>query len=140
MVGVVSIVQFVPLIVLSPLGGLLADRLGIMRLMILGRLVSAAGSGSLAVVLVIVPAGVPSTLWPVIASALVVGTGFALGSPAMQAVVPSLVPSRDLPTAVALDNMPLMLGRTVGPMIGAVVVGVAGFAAEIGRASCRERV
>lgn len=128
-VGAVSIVQFVPLILLSPLGGLLADHVGLVRLMMLGRILSAGGSGGLAVFLMFYAGGVPPTVLPVMLSAFVVGTGFALGSPAMQAVVPSLVSPRDLPGAVALDNMPLMLGRTVGPALGALLIGVAGFAA-----------
>lgn len=128
-VGLVGIAQFAPLILLSPVGGLLADRLGQKPLMIAGRLISAGGSGAMALYLALDPEPGAAAVVPLFASALVVGAGFAMGGPAMQAVIPSLVAPRDLPAAVALDNMPLMVGRAFGPALGAALITTLGFAA-----------
>lgn len=134
-VGLVGIAQFAPLILLSPLGGLLADRLAQKPLMITGRVISAGGSGGMALYLAIKPESSTATVWPLFVSALVVGTGFAMGGPAMQAVIPSLVAPRDLPGAVALDNMPLMVGRAFGPALGAALIATFGFAAAFAAAA-----
>lgn len=134
-VGLVGIAQFAPLILLSPAGGLLADRLGQKPLMIGGRLISAGGSGGMALYLALNPEPSATAVASLFASALVVGTGFAMGGPAMQAVIPSLVAPRDLPGAVALDNMPLMVGRAFGPALGAALITTAGFAAAFAAAA-----
>lgn len=128
-VGLVSMAQFVPQLLLAPLSGALADRGDRRRQIVLGRLVVAAGSGSLAIWLGLVGVeGLPGA-WPVIAAALVVGIGFVVGGPAMHALLPDLVRRGELASAVALSNMPFTVGRAAGPALGAFVAFTAGPAA-----------
>jgi MFS family permease len=72
---------------------------------------------------------------PLLAASLVVGVGFSIGSPAMQALVPALVRPEELPSAVALDNFPMMIGRAVGPAVGAAVALNMGFGAAFALAA-----
>src|SRR5690606_23925019 len=76
---------------------------------------------------------------PLIVFSTIVGCGFALGTPAMQAMVPRLVKVSELSRASTLDTMPMILGRAIGPVLGGVLaVGIsydiAFFAASAGHA------
>ncbi len=124
-VAVVSVVQFVPQIVLAPIVGPLADRSSRGRLVAYGRLFCIVGSGGLALWIWIVGADAVS-IEAILLSTLVVGTGFAVSGPAMQAMVPDLVERSEVGRAVALDSMPTMFGRAAGPAIGALLAAVAG--------------
>jgi MFS family permease len=55
-----------------------------------------------------------------------IGLGGALSAPAWQAIMPELVPRRELATAVALNSAGFNLARAVGPAIGGLLVAAAG--------------
>ena len=122
MVGLVSAVQFAPQLLLAPLSGKLADRGNAPAQIALGRLLTGSGSVGLAGWLWAV-GGVEglSGAAPVVLSSAVVGLGFVVGGPAMQSIVPSLVRPGELAAATSLDGAPMILGRAVGPALGAVV-------------------
>src|SRR5262245_14802392 len=54
------------------------------------------------------------------------GIGTALQTPALQAVVPELVPREGLPLAVALNSMGMNIARAVGPAVGGILIAAAG--------------
>lgn len=125
-VGLVSVMQFGPQLVFAPLSGAMADRGDRRRQVILGRLIAASGSGGLALWIALVGVdGLPGA-WPVVATALVVGIGFVVGGPAMNAMIPALVRPNELATAVALNSVPFTIARAGGPAVGAVVAASAG--------------
>jgi predicted MFS family arabinose efflux permease len=62
----------------------------------------------------------------VLVSAIVVGIGFVVGGPAMNALIPALVPRQDLGSAVALNAAPITLARSVGPALGAFAAATVG--------------
>ena len=125
-VGLVSVAQFGPQLFLAPLSGAMADRGKRKAQVIVGRAIVAVGSGGLAITIWLVGVeGLPG-VWVVIAAAGVVGTGFVTGGPAMNAILPSLVGPKELPTAMALNNLPFSIGRAVGPALGAFIVVTAG--------------
>jgi MFS family permease len=128
LVGAVSVGQFLPQLLLTPWSGAQADRGDRRRQIIVGRLVTA--SGSIGLVLWGAIAGLSGTsgAYVVIGAATVVGIGFALGGPAMNAVIPSLVRPNELPAAVALSSVPFTVARASGPAIGAVLVTTLGAA------------
>ena len=66
---------------------------------------------------------------PVLIGSLLVGFGFVVGGPAMQSIVPNLIRDGELSTAMALNSMPMTVGRIVGPATGAYL------AAHLGSAS-----
>lgn len=134
-VGVVSVAQFGPQLVFAPLSGAFADR-GDRRLqVVLGRAIAATGSGSLAVAIMIVGVdGLPGA-WPVVAAAFVVGVGFVIGGPAMNALIPSLVRPGELASAVALNSIPFTIARAGGPAVGALIATTSGPALAFGVAA-----
>jgi len=57
------------------------------------------------------------------------GVGAPLTVPAWEAIVPQLVPGRDLPAAVAVNSVGMNISRAVGPALGGPVTGFLGIAA-----------
>jgi len=125
MVAIVSVALFGPQ-VLSPASGALADRGSRRLLLAAGLFISGLGSGGLALWIWAVGLdGLPGA-WPVVGSSLVVGIGVVLGQPALQALVPGLVRSDELAAAVALNTMPMVVGRALGPLVGVATATVLG--------------
>ncbi len=135
LVGAVSIGQFTPQLLLAPWSGARADRGDRRRQLLLGRMVTAAGSGGLALWIWLIGIDGTSGAAVVIAAATVVGIGFALGGPAMNALVPALVRPQELPGAIALGSLPMTVARSAGPAIGALLLYSAGPAAAFGVAA-----
>ncbi len=132
LVGAVSVMQFLPSLVLAPWAGAVTDRVDRRRLLLASQLLSAAAAGGLAVWTALVGVeGLPGP-WPVLAAALVIGVGYAFSVPAMQALVPALVPPRDLDAAIALNSVTFNVARAVGPALGAVALVALGPAAAFG--------
>jgi len=126
LVGAVSLAQFAPQFFLTPWSGARADRMDRRRQLIAGRLVTAVGSGGLMLWVLTVGLSGTAGAVAVIVAAFVVGLGFALGGPALQALLPSLVRPSELPAAVALNSVPFTLARSGGPAVGALLVTAGG--------------
>lgn len=120
MVGLVGVVQFAPQLILSPTSGKWADTGNPARQILLGRVLCVAGSGATAIWFFAVPdiAGMSAAV-PILLGSALVGFGFVVGGPAMQAIVPNLIRDGELPTAMALNSIPMTIGRVVGPATGA---------------------
>jgi MFS family permease len=118
MVGLSSFSQFAGTIVLAPWSGAAADRFDRKQLIIGTQLGAMAVTGTLA----ILAAFHWDTVPVILALALLLGFVTAFGSPAMNAIVPSLVSREDLGAAIAMNSVTFNLARAVGPMLGALVV------------------
>jgi MFS family permease len=126
LVAAITIGQFVPQLVLTPWSGARADRSDRRRQLVTGTTITATGSGLLALWSATVGlAGTPGAV-AVILAAVVVGIGFAIGGPASQSLLPSLVRRSELPTAIALSSMPMTVARALGPAVGAILVTAGG--------------
>jgi predicted MFS family arabinose efflux permease len=127
-VGLLYWCQLGPALVLSPLGGLLADALDRRRLLLTGQVQQLAFSIVLAV---LASADDPSR--PALAvCVLALGIGNAVVGPAMASTPLQLVPPEDLRGAVALQSVSMNLTRVIGPAIGAVVYSQVGPGAVFG--------
>lgn len=133
MVGLVGVVQFAPQLILSPTSGKWADTGNPARQILLGRVLCVAGSGFTAAWLFVEPSqqGM-SAAAPVLLGTLLVGFGFVVGGPAMQSIVPDLIRDGELSTAMALNSIPMTIGRIVGPASGAYLAAHLGAAAGFG--------
>lgn len=118
LVGVVNFSQFAAVLFLAPLAGSAADRFDRRRLVILMQVV-AAGLASLLATLTAL--GEPSP-YAVIGVALALGVTMAISTPALQAIVPSLVSRLELPAAIALNAVTFNLSRALGPIAGVFVI------------------
>lgn len=125
-VGLVSVAQFLPQVVLAPWAGARADRGDRARQLMWGRLTSAAGGCGLAAWLAAVGDSAIGGSTPVVAASLVVGVGFAVTGPAVMAIMPALVRPSELGTAMALTQAPYTVARTIGPAIGSTLLVMSG--------------
>jgi MFS family permease len=107
--------QIAPSLVLSAIGGVVADRIPPQRVIIAGNVMIALGEGTFGI---LVLTGHPR-LWQMIGLEIITGTGMAVFYPASQALLPRLVPSGLLQQASAISR----LGMNAGQMAGAVVAG-----------------
>jgi MFS family permease len=112
----------VPVLVLSPWAGSIADRVDRRKLLLATQLAAAALSGALAG---LAWAGA-ATEWVVIGFAGAMGVTSALSSPAQQALITALVEHEDVPQAVALNSMTFNLARAIGPATAAGVIAALG--------------
>ncbi|HEX2851403.1 MAG TPA: MFS transporter [Acidimicrobiales bacterium] len=117
-VGVVNFAQFVGTFVLVPWSGAAADRFDRRRLMVVMQVFSTAVTG----VLALLTATGHTTAPVVVGLALLLGIATAFSVPAMQALVPLLVPVHELAGAIALNSVTFNLARAIGPVLGAFVI------------------
>jgi MFS family permease len=118
LVGVVNFSQFAAVLFLAPVAGTAADRFDRRRLVIVMQILAAGLAATLAVMAAV---GQPSA-YAVIAIALALGVTTALSTPALQAIVPSLVSRAELPAAIALNAVTYNLSRALGPIAGVFVI------------------
>lgn len=134
-VGLVSVVQFGPQLLFSPLSGKWADRGDAKRQLLVGRLLCLLGSGLLALWLLVSDPDGWHTAAAVLCCSLLVGLGFVIGGPAMQSVIPRLVTRDELPAAMALNTAPGTAARFAGPAVGAFLAAHYGASAGFGFAA-----
>jgi MFS family permease len=115
-----------PILLLMLIGGVIADRHDRRRLLTGSQYVQAFSALTLAL---LVWTG-EVTIWFIFLLSFISGCGQAFGGPAYQALIPSLVPRRDLPNAIALNSTQFNLSRVLGPVAGGAVL------ATIGAAAC----
>jgi MFS family permease len=125
LLGVLNFAQFIPVLVLSPWAGAVADRVDRRILTLVTQAVAAALAAVLAVLAWTGAVGE----WTVIALGLGAGVTSAFSAPAQMALVASLVDEDDLPQAVALNSMTFNLARAIGPATAAAVIATAGIPA-----------
>jgi MFS family permease len=115
LVGMVSVAQFLPLVLISPQAGAVADRVDRRRMVLISQSLAAASATAIAVVALSVGVqGLPGS-WPIIAAAAGIGIGNALTQPAMNSLVPGLVDEQDLASAISLTSLTYNVGRALGP-------------------------
>lgn len=120
--GVVIALQFLPMLVLGPLGGVAADRFDKRRLLYMTQ----AGAGSLALVLGLLVSVGAIRLWMVYVLAAGLGMVHAVDNPTRHAFVLEMVGPGELPNAVTLNSVMVNLARVVGPGVAGVLIGTVG--------------
>ena len=116
--GLVAAAGFIPIGVLAPLGGALADRLDRRRWLMATTLAEMSFAAALAV-LAAVGDDPPGVL---VLFSFLGGASGAIGFPAYQAMVPDLVPADDLLGAVSLSSAQFNLGRVIGPALAGLAL------------------
>lgn len=121
--ALVAAAAFLPLGLLSPVGGAVADRTDRRRWLLVGNLVETALTAGL-VVLSATGRASPGAVTFVV---FLGGCMAALLFPVQQALVPDLVPRDEVLAASSLGMAQYNLGRVVGPALAAVIVSVGSF-------------
>jgi len=117
-VGITNAALFIPVLLFAVPAGALADRTDRLRLLARSQL----ASGSLATLLAVLVAIHAANRYAVVAIATGLGLSIAVALPAMQSMIPSLVPNEEMSEAIGLNALTFNLARAVGPVIAAVTI------------------
>ncbi|MBV9579846.1 MAG: MFS transporter [Chloroflexi bacterium] len=116
--GVLTVFQFTPALALSLVAGVVADRVGKQRLIMITSTLEALQA--LAMAAVTFSGNVQ--LWQIYLLAFLLGLFTTFETPARQAFVSELVPREDIQSAVALNSSVFNAARVVGPGIGGIIL------------------
>lgn len=121
-VGLTTFAQLGPMLILSPVGGAIADRVDRRRMMVS----IAAAQAALSLVLAVVALDESPNRLALVLIVLGIGCATALNGPTANATLPSLVPREDLQPAIAINSVSMNSSRVVGPLLGGLVSSLAG--------------
>ncbi|WP_443054758.1 MFS transporter [Streptomyces sp. NBC_00691] len=122
-VGLVGLFSLVPLVVFGLYGGAIADTVDRRKL----GLYSACGSAVLSVGLASAAFAGFHRVWFLYGIVALQAVCAALNSPARSSMIPRLLPPEQLRAANALNSMVTTFGMLVGPSLGGLIVGFAGY-------------
>lgn len=125
MLGLMSIAAMLPAGLLSPLGGVVADRFSRKHVIIAADMFVGVVSLLLALLIVLDF----FSIWLIVALTVVRSCGQAFHSPAMMAAMPQLVPERHLLRVNSLDQLLIGIAGIISPAIGIALLTVFGLQA-----------
>lgn len=117
-VGITVFMQFVPSLLLMPLGGILADRYS-KRLILM---ISQGAAGLLAALMAVLALTGHLEVWHIYLIAFVLGLVVVADQPARQVFVNELVGPTQLRNAISLNSSIFQLGGMVGPAVSGVLI------------------
>ncbi len=123
-VGLIGLVELIPLLTLSFLGGALADAMDRRRLLIVTEAVGGLCAAGLAWNATLDE----PQLWVIYTLTAALAGAYALGSPAQRSATPLLVPPDSLTSAAAINSSYHNFAAIVGPSIGGVAIATFGLA------------
>lgn len=120
MLGLLGLAQFLPLMLLTPVAGVVADRFD-------RRLVGGLAIGidvAIALTLAFSTAHGALTLPLIFALAALHGAARVFVSPALSAITPNIVPAELMPRAIAFGSIAWQAGSVAGPALGGLLFGI----------------
>jgi MFS family permease len=126
--GLDSFLGELPILLLTLIGGVVADRRDRRHMMLASQLVQ-MGVAFLLAGLVFADA---IRVWHILTLSFIAGCAQAFGGPAYQALVPTLVGKEHLPNAIALNSIQFNLARVVGPIVAGATLASFGMVACFG--------
>jgi MFS family permease len=121
-VGLVNAALFIPVILFALPAGAMADRTDRIRLLRRSQVMAFVLAGTLTGL----AAAGAATRFAVLAIAAGLGVTVAFGIPAMQSMIPSLVPRDELSEAIGLNALTFNLARALGPVLAAAAITTVG--------------
>ena len=122
MLGLMSFCNLIPVFILAPVGGLVADRVPSRRLLLTTQTLAMVFALSLALLTLTHQV----RIWHLFLSSLLLGTTNAFDNPARQVFVARVVPRADLMNGVALNSSMVTGARIAGPALAGVLVAAVG--------------
>jgi MFS family permease len=117
-VGAITAVQFLPILLLAPRGGLVADRMDKRKVLYVTQSLAALIALTLGVLVLTEVV----ELWMVFALALALGMVGSVDNPSRNSFVMEMVGRSRLANAVALNSVLVNSARVVGPAVGGVLI------------------
>jgi MFS family permease len=122
--GTIYFLSYIPQLLLSQVGGVVADRFDRRRVLMAGGALMGLGAAAMALLAVTDTANVAT----VGAVSVVLGAVATLSQPAELALVPALVPREDLTSAMSLTGATQATTRVIGPLLAGALIPVVGVA------------
>lgn len=120
--GLLATCQFLPMLLLSPISGVLADRFPKHRVMLVTQTLLLIN----AVLLGFLVTGEVVQLWHVYLLATLDGSWSAMNAPSRQAFVSELVDKEHLSNAIGLNSASFNAARLIGPGLGGLLIAAFG--------------
>jgi MFS family permease len=120
--GVIIALQTLPVLVLGPYGGVIADRVDKRRLMVILQI----AMGVQALVLGVLTITGAVRLWEIGALAALLGLNNAFENPARQSFMLEMVGPESLRNAVSLNSVLVNVARVIGPAVAGVLIATVG--------------
>jgi MFS family permease len=124
--GLVTAVQFAPVLFFSLYGGKIADRFNKRKVLVLTNTVGGVTSLTLGLLAITNNA----ELWHVFVLAGILGISTAIEAPVRQVFITEVVGPIDLPNAVALTSANFNAGRLIGPAVSGILIALFGTGAS----------
>ena len=120
--GIVTSLQFAPILFFSISGGKIADKFNKRRVLMLTNLT--AGASALSVATLVLTENIK--IWHVMFFAFMLGMGNAIDAPVRQSFNVEVVGKQDLPNAVGLNSTNFNIGRLIGPGLSGLLIAAYG--------------
>lgn len=120
--GGIGLARILPVIIFSFLGGPVADTFNRRRIVFITQSVMAFT----ALLLAYLTYTGQITIWYIYLLTAVQAAAVAFDGPARQAMVPNLVPAKDLPSAFSMSSIAMNAGSIVGPALAGIVIATLG--------------
>lgn len=118
LLGLVGVLQYLPVMVFSLFGGVLADRFPKRTLLLVTQSVALVQAS---IMWLLVVTGTVQ-IWHILLLVALLGITNALDTPTRQAFVGEMVGREDLPNAIALNSSLVNMARVLGPGLGGVLI------------------
>jgi MFS family permease len=122
-VGLVVALQTLPVLLLGPYGGVVADRVDKRKLMIILQ----SAMGVQALVFGVLTLTHVINLWQIGILALVLGLNNTFENPVRQTFVMEMVGTKDVRNAVTLNSVLVNVARAVGPAVAGIIIAAGGY-------------
>jgi len=120
--GGIGLARILPVIVFSLFGGVFADSYNRRAILFITQTVMALTALGLA----LLTFSGTAEIWHIYALTAVQAAAVAFDGPARQAIVPNIVPAKDLPNAFSLNSIAFNVGAVVGPVLSGIVIATLG--------------
>ena len=120
--GIVTSLQFAPILLFSISGGKIADKFNKRKVLMLTNLT--AGISALSVATLVLTENIK--IWHVMFFAFMLGMGNAIDAPVRQSFNVEVVGKQDLPNAVGLNSTNFNIGRLIGPGLSGLLIAAYG--------------
>ncbi len=116
--GGIGLARILPIIFFSFLGGPVADTLNRRRILF----VTQTAMALVALVLAFLTYSGSISIWSIYVLTAVQATAIAFDGPARQAMIPNIVPAKDLPSAFSMSSIAQNAGSIIGPALSGIVI------------------
>lgn len=116
--GLTTGLQFLPIVLFSPIAGVVADRYAKRSVLFVTQLAMGATAGVLGLLAI---TGLVEA-WHIYVLAFLFGTASAFDVPARQAFVNEMVTREQLPNAIGLNSASFNLARMIGPAVAGLLI------------------